>query len=99
MAGKPGRSGGARPGAGRKPKEPDILHVAMTYSDPREFLRAVMNDLMTDAKVRVDAAKALMPYEHHKLGEGGKKEQKNEAAKKAGAGKFSSSAPPLRAVK
>jgi phage terminase small subunit len=68
MAGVKGRSGGARPGAGRKPKEPTILALAATYDDPEKFLRAVMNDSATDAKVRVDAAKALMPFVHAKKG-------------------------------
>lgn len=93
MAGVKGRSGGKRPGAGRKPKEPDILALAATYSDPKDFLRAVMNDAATDTKHRVAAARALMPFEHQKLGEGGKKEQKNEAAKKV-ASRFAPGAAP-----
>ena len=94
MAGVPGRSGGARPGAGRKPKEPTIMQLAATYDDPEKFLRAVMNDAKTDAKIRVDAAKALMPYVHAKKGEGGKKEEAADRAKRAGAGKFAPSVPP-----
>jgi phage terminase small subunit len=53
----------------------------------------VMNDCGSEARLRVDAAKALMPFVHKKLGEGGKKEQKDEAAKKV-AGRFSAGAPP-----
>jgi phage terminase small subunit len=98
MAGKPGRSGGARPGAGRKKQEPTILQLAATYDDPAKFLAAVMNDSTTDVKVRTDAAKALMPYKHPKLGEGGKKGEAADKAKKAGAGKFGSSAPPRLAA-
>lgn len=98
MAGKPGKSGGARPGAGRKPKEPPILTLVATYDDPAKFLRAVMNDSGSEAKLRVDAAKALMPFTHVKLGEGGKKDQKQEAANKAAGGKFSASAPPTLAA-
>ncbi|CAG9172426.1 hypothetical protein CURE108131_23130 [Cupriavidus respiraculi] len=93
MAGKPGRSGGARPGAGRPPKEPDILAIAATYDDPLKFLKAVMNDVSTDAKMRVDAAKAMLPYTHQKLGEGGKKDQRQEAAKQV-ASRFAAAAPP-----
>lgn len=52
-----------------------------------------MNDSGSDAKLRVDAAKALMPYKHQKLGEGGKKEQKDAAAKKVGS-RFAPAAPP-----
>lgn len=93
MAGVKGRSGGARPGAGRKPKAPSIVQLAATYDDPEGFLKAVMNNSTTDVKVRVDAAKALMPYKHHRLGEGGKKEQQNAAAAKV-ASRFAAGAPP-----
>jgi phage terminase small subunit len=93
MAGVKGKSGGIRPGAGRKPKEPTILQLAATYDDPAKFLAAVMNDAGTDVKVRTDAAKALMPYKHQKLGEGGKKEQRQADAQKV-AGRFSAAAPP-----
>lgn len=95
MAGIPGKSGGARPGAGRKPKEPVLnTSTALLTKDPKDFLVAVMNDVSTDMKTRTDAAKALLPFVHQKLGEGGKKEQKQEAAAKAAGGKFG-----LRAVK
>jgi phage terminase small subunit len=67
--------------------------------DPESFLTAAMNDPGLEMRMRVDAAKALMPYKHPKLGEGGKKEQKQEAAKSAAKGKFASAPPPLRAVK
>lgn len=90
-------SGGARPGAGRPAKEPTIIQLSATYDDPEKFLRAVMNDSGTDAKLRVDAAKALMPFVHAKKGETGKKEQKDEAAKKV-AGRFAQAAPPRLAA-
>jgi phage terminase small subunit len=104
MAGVKGRSGGpransggARPGAGRKKKEVEPLDVP-ERGDPKDFLLDVMNDPGAEPRARLDAAKALMPYMHPKLGEGGKKDQKAEAAKKVGAGKFAASAPPkLRA--
>lgn len=100
MAGVKGRSGGprpnsggARPGAGRPKKTPEIIDLSVQYDDPEKFLRAVMNDSATDAKLRVDAAKALMPYIHVRKGEGGKKEQQADAAKKV-ASKFAAAAPP-----
>jgi phage terminase small subunit len=101
MAGAKGKSGGprknsggARPGAGRKPVPPVLnASTALLTSDPKAFLTAVMNDVETDMKVRTDAAKALMPFVHQKLGEGGKKEQKDEAAKKV-ASRFASASPP-----
>ena len=98
MAGQPGKSGGARAGAGRKPKEPEVLGLDGKFEDPKDFLRAVMNDVSADARMRVDAAKALMPFEHQKMGEGGKKEAKQDAAKKAGGGKFAAAAPPRLVV-
>lgn len=111
MAGVKGRSGGARPNSGPKPKEPKKLVIAvpeavspaptveipqrvtLAHTDPKLFLLALMNNLEADVKLRVDAAKALMPFMHTKLGEGGKKEQQQDAAKKV-AGKFSVAAPP-----
>ena len=72
--------------------------ISRAYDDPKDFLRAVMNYAGEDMKLRVDAAKVLMPYEHAKPGEMGKKEQKAEAAKDAGKGRFSQSAPPRLAV-
>lgn len=70
------------------------LSQALAHKDPRAFLLAAMNDTELEPKLRIDAAKALMPFEFAKKGEGGKKEQQAEAAKQAGAGRFG-----LRAVK
>lgn len=75
---------------------------AMTFTDPKAFLIATMNDYDADAKLRVDAAKALMPFIHPRKGEGGKKEEKESAAKTASKGKFGAAPPPpthLRSVK
>jgi hypothetical protein len=44
--------------------------------------------------VQVRAAIAAVQYTHTKKGDGGKGEEKADAAKKAGAGKFGASAPP-----
>lgn|SRR5690606_7123688 len=79
-------------------KSTSLDAISRAYDDPKDFLRAVMNYAGEDMKLRVDAAKALMPYEHAKPGEMGKKEQKAEAAKDAGKGRFSQSAPPRLAV-
>ena len=103
MAGKPGKSGGARPGAGRKPAETVLLSIPvpitenLAHKDPKVFLMALMNDLEADIKIRADAAKSLLPFMHAKV-EAGVKDAKAEAAKKAGAGKFGAAAPPLRIV-
>lgn len=106
MAGVKGRSGGARkgtggvrPGAGRKPKPPQKLNVG-AHNDPEDFLLEAMNDISLDARLRIDAAKGLMPYTHAKLGDGGKKTGRQTAASKVAAGKFAPAAPPkLVAVK
>lgn len=93
MAGKPGRSGGSRPGAGRPPKEPVALNLNVIYDDPDRFLKAVMNDSGTDAKLRVDAAKALLSAQVRRAENGGKKQEQADAAKKA-ASKFATATPP-----
>lgn len=62
MAGKPGRSGGARPGAGRKPKEPVLIDFGRTFKDPKIFLLTLMRDERANLQTRVYAAKALLPF-------------------------------------
>src|SRR5690606_21607763 len=63
-------------------KQINLPDLSKMYSDPQDFLKALMNDAGEDMKLRVDAAKALMPFVHQRKGEGGKKEAKQEAAKK-----------------
>ncbi|WP_331708653.1 terminase small subunit [Pandoraea sputorum] len=74
----------------------DFAKVVL-YSDPKDFLLAAMNDPLTERKLQIDAAKALMPFTHQKRGEGGKKEQRDEAAKNV-AGRFGRAAPPRLAA-
>lgn len=74
------------------------LTQAMQHSDPMAFLTAAMNNDKLDPKLRIDAAKAMLPFTHKKLGEGGKKEEKQSAAAKVSTGRFSSGKPPLRVV-
>lgn len=73
------------------------LSAALTHTDPKKFLLAAMNDIALDPKQRIDAAKALMPFTHQKLGETGKKEEKQKAAEKV-ASRFAPSAPPKLAA-
>lgn len=82
------------------PQRPAFDLEALThFSDPKAFLRACMNEPQVEMKLRVDAAKALMPFEHQKKGEGGKKQAKDEAAKEA-VNKFAATpAPGIRRVK
>ncbi len=93
MAGKPGRSGGSRPGAGRPPKEPPVISVEAMYDEPDKFLLSVMNDASADARLRVDAAKALLSAKVRRAENGGKKEAQQEAAKQV-ASKFAQTTPP-----
>lgn len=79
------------------PKNPADLPepiLAEHFTDPADFLRAVMNCTKLDHDARKDAAKALMPYVHVKKGEGGKKDAKDEAAKSAAKGRFGAAAAP-----
>nr|WP_244206542.1 terminase small subunit [Caballeronia pedi] len=69
------------------------LNAMTRFSDPKAFLLAAMNDGRTEPRLRVTAAQVLMPFMHQKLGEGGKKDAKTQAAEKA-ASKFASLAAP-----
>ena len=60
---------------------------------PLEFLLQVMRDPSEESARRMQAAQLAAPYCHAKMGEGGKKEAKQEAAKKV-ASRFTPSAPP-----
>lgn len=62
--------------------------------DPRDFLTELMNADQADMRMRLEAAKTLMPYTHGKVADQGKKEQKAEAAKEVGKGKYSQGKPP-----
>ena len=100
MAGVKGRSGGARAGAGRKPKPPTTIapeSVGVEHGkpfDPRPTLELVALGHMEVSPAQLRALTALMPYVHGKKGEGGKKDQRADAAKKANVGRFTSAAPP-----
>lgn len=96
MAGVKGRSGGARPGAGRKKNvenEGAEYTPDTTGATPLEVLQKMMNDPEVPIVQRIKAAAAAAPYLHQKLGEGGKKDQQQDAAKKV-ASRFAPSAPP-----
>lgn len=129
MAGVKGKSGGprknaggARPGAGRKPKkadensanaveeylEPQVHGGALKRSEsvavevPEMDMLGLLQEIalgrldVSDRQLR--AAIAAVQYTHAKKGEGGKKDERAEAAKQAGR-KFGATPPPLRAVK
>lgn len=95
MAGKPGRSGGPRPGSGRPKKRVAGLESPIPVTEtPLAFLLAVMNDLAQEPRLRVRAAVAAAQYIHVKKADGGKKDEKQDAAKTAGAGKFAAGEAP-----
>lgn len=60
---------------------------------PLNYMLQVMRDPEEDKARRLQAATLAAPYVHAKKGEGGKKEQKDEAAKKV-AGRFAVATPP-----
>lgn len=62
--------------------------------DPQAYLLDLMNDGEVDTKLRLDAAKALMPYMHVRKGEAGKKAGRADAAKSAATGRFGQGAAP-----
>lgn len=68
--------------------------------DAQEFLIALMNDPKAGIKARLEAAKALQPFQHAKIGEKGKKATKAEGAANAAAEgqKFGARPAPLKAV-
>lgn len=84
-------------GAGGKLPEPEALPLT---DDPLVFLKAAMNSREASLRVRLDAAKALMPFLHPRKGETGKKEEQRAAAQQAAGGKFKPGARPgpLRVV-
>lgn len=105
MAGVKGRSGGKRANAGRR-KTPAVTiapEVAKAVDgeplDPRPTLELVALGHMEVSPQQFKALTALLPYVHTKKGEGGKKDEAGDRAKKAAAGKFGSAPPPLALVK
>lgn len=103
MAGVKGRSGGARPGAGRKPgpKKPATVPVPPAEPgrdrDMLEVLQDVALGRIQATPLQVRAAIAAVQYTHAKKGEGGKKEGRQGEAEKV-AGKFGARPAPLKLV-
>ena len=87
MAGVKGRSGGARPGAGAKPRN-DVKLAGTEGMQPLDFLLLVQNDESIPADLRIRAATAAAQYVHRKVGEGGKKDDEKQRAQDAAGGKF-----------
>lgn len=71
-----------KPEANGEESEPDIVTIEIPETeDPKVFLTALMNCPKAGVKARLEAAKALLPFEHSKIGEKGKKVTKAEGAK------------------
>lgn len=91
-----------KPGSTGEPSEADLATVDIIETeDPKVFLTALMNSPKAGVKARLEAAKALLPFEHSKIGEKGKKATKAEGAAAAAAegNKFGArAAPALKAV-
>src|SRR5690606_11050848 len=83
----------AKEEAKEKGREINLPDLSKMYSDPMDFLMAMMNDAAEDLRIRHDAAKTLMPYRHARKDAARKKEDKQNAARKV-ASRFSTSAPP-----
>ena len=104
MAGVKGMKGGggARPGAGRKPKPetapPAPVVIEQGERDMLKLLQDVALGIVEATPIQVRAAIAAVQYTHTKRADGGKKEEKAENAKKASSGRFAPSAPPLKLV-
>lgn len=104
MAGVKGKSGGARPntggartGAGRKPK-PKPEPVRVPDADMLTLLQQVALGYVDATPTQVRAAIAAVQYTHVKKGDGGKKEEIADRAKQAGTGKFKAAPAPLKLV-
>ena len=104
MAGAKGKSGGARAnsggaraGAGRKPK-PKIEAVHTEECDMLKLLQDVALGRTSASTIQVRAAIAAVQYTHTKKSDGGIKDEKQAASKKASTGKYSPALPPLRVV-
>lgn len=91
----------SKPGSTEEAAEADLATVDIEATeDPKKFLTDLMNSPKAGVKARLEAAKALLPFEHAKVGEKGKKATKADGAAAAAAegNKFGARAAPLRAV-
>lgn len=97
MAGVKGKSGGARPGAGRKPKpQPEVQKLSASL-DMLSMLQQVALGQVQATPLQVRAAIAAVQYTHAKKGEAGKKDEKQSAADRV-ASKFGARPAPLKLV-
>lgn len=77
----------------------DVINAARSESlSPLDYMLKVMNSVEADDGRRDRMAVAAAPFVHTKMGEGGKKDQKQDAAKTAARGKFAAALPPKLVV-
>jgi phage terminase small subunit len=76
----------------RPPKKPPI--IGNGDEEPLEFLECIYRDQNLPANMRLRAAIAAAQYKHVKLGDAGKKQEKEKAAENAGVGRYSGMEPP-----
>lgn len=116
MAGVKGKSGGprknaggARPGAGRKPKaapvgksaNPSAKKSSLAVIEDRDMLQLLQDVALGRVvanTIQVRAAIAAVQYTHTKRGDGGKKDEVAGKSKTASQGRFKPAAPPLKLV-
>ena len=68
--------------------------------DAKEYLEKLLVSSAIDKKTKIQVANILLPFQHPRLGEGkGKKEDKEDRAKRASQGKFAAGKPPIALVK
>jgi phage terminase small subunit len=90
-------SGGARPGAGRKPKEVVPVEAKDAKDDALKLLLDIAFGRIKVAPEQLKAAIAAVQYTHTKRHDGGKKEDAKEKASIA-AEKFGARPSPLKLV-
>lgn len=97
---KPGNNLEAKSTKGKTDDSPGGKIGHLDNFTPLEYMQKVMNDPGNDTSTRLRAASLAAPFIHSRKGEGtGKKGERDEKAKTAGAGRFASSPPPLRVIK
>ena len=68
--------------------------------DAKEYLEKLLVSSAIDKKTKIQVANILLPFQHPRLGEGkGKKEDKEDRAKRASQGKCAAGKPPIALVK
>lgn len=96
------KKGETRKKAVKKDEIPDDIReeAALLNKTPLQHMLDVMNDHSATPERRDRMAVAAAPFVHPRKGEGaGKKDEKADRAKQAGAGKFAAGAAPLKLVK